>query len=676
MRKASKGWCPITESKQWRATKDRLGKWDSALRVGGKFSIIVSRFFTKEKRKVMIVNNAPKSTNSWDEDMNEFKNSLRCHPTRPTMNRTIVFSLLLNLIFVWPVWGAVYYMRADGKAANKAASTSCSSPSTAMSVATHNAQTFSGDDIIYLCSDGGDFKTAIVAPSSGTSGHPITYTNAPSETPVIDLSHTYEAATWTDHGGGVYSTSYPANFLTEDDIPMVNCDDRTVAYNTDLRTAICNWFYDSSNAVIYYKPTSGTPASHTIRTIWYNGLDIRNLSNITVFGLTFKYCWYGINIGQDQSNPASPSVQNVIIRDNTFFRNNWCIRGDVIVTGTVSDHEIYNNTISYSNSGISQWSLGGALVTGFKIHHNTITHHFSYGLDDSTIWNGYRVSYWFTDHEGISFQEVQDSQVYNNVVSMSFSNSVTLNNPDYYTRAYYIFINPAAVKVSGNVFARNYASGIFTQSFYISGHGDNGIENNVFAYNVIKNRNSDGTLGGTAFSINIVSPGAPAGATNYWVNNSVYGRSYNLFPAPYCAGSWTFANNIAYMTSGDYVVIDSRFCLSSQTFRNNIYYGSAGFMLGDYGKTWAEWKALGTLYDSTGSILGSDPLFTDGSGTYSLASDFNLQSTSPAKWAGVYIAGLTTDYAGNPVYNPPSIGAYEYGTTPPKIPTGVRVFPK
>jgi hypothetical protein len=45
--------------------------------------------------------------------------------------------------------------------------------------------------------------------------------------------------------------------------------------------------------------------------------------------------------------------------------------------------------------------------------------------------------------------------------------------------------------------------------------------------------------------------------------------------------------------------------------------------------------------------------------TYTDISDFHLQPNSPARRAGVDV-GLSTDYAGRPVGNPPSIGAYEY----------------
>jgi uncharacterized repeat protein (TIGR02059 family) len=51
----------------------------------------------------------------------------------------------------------------------------------------------------------------------------------------------------------------------------------------------------------------------------------------------------------------------------------------------------------------------------------------------------------------------------------------------------------------------------------------------------------------------------------------------------------------------------------------------------------------------------TDPLFVS-------ATDFHLQSGSPAIGKGVAISGVTADYAGNNYKNPPSIGAYESGS--------------
>jgi hypothetical protein len=42
--------------------------------------------------------------------------------------------------------------------------------------------------------------------------------------------------------------------------------------------------------------------------------------------------------------------------------------------------------------------------------------------------------------------------------------------------------------------------------------------------------------------------------------------------------------------------------------------------------------------------------------------NFKLTGVSPAKRTGVTIAGLTVDYAGHIITDPPSMGAYSYPT--------------
>ena len=69
---------------------------------------------------------------------------------------------------------------------------------------------------------------------------------------------------------------------------------------------------------------------------------------------------------------------------------------------------------------------------------------------------------------------------------------------------------------------------------------------------------------------------------------------------------------------------------------------------------YAQWQALG---HDVNSPAVADPLFTN-----ALGRDYTLTSSSPAKWVGVNV-GLTTDYTNGSVHNPPSIGAYEYGSS-------------
>lgn len=90
------------------------------------------------------------------------------------------------LLVAVPGWATDYYIKEDGSAVNKEVATSCDD---AMSVATHNAETFSPGDTNYICNDGGDITSQITFPSSGTSGDNIVYDCQPpgqSERTIID----------------------------------------------------------------------------------------------------------------------------------------------------------------------------------------------------------------------------------------------------------------------------------------------------------------------------------------------------------------------------------------------------------------------------------------------------------------------------------------------------------
>jgi len=85
----------------------------------------------------------------------------------------------------------------------------------------------------------------------------------------------------------------------------------------------------------------------------------------------------------------------------------------------------------------------------------------------------------------------------------------------------------------------------------------------------------------------------------------------------------------------------------------NLYYratGSTYLKWGATGYNLADWK---TNSAGDAHAVNASPLLTS-------ATDFHLQAGSPAINAGVSV-GLTQDFLGRPVGNPPEIGAYEYG---------------
>ncbi|MDH3267860.1 MAG: right-handed parallel beta-helix repeat-containing protein [Ignavibacteria bacterium] len=104
------------------------------------------------------------------------------------MRKLFLFiTILLSISLAVNLWATNYYMRADGTAANKAAATGPgSTQANCMSIATHDAQTFSAGDTIFVCDDGGVFRDQMDVPSSGSDGSPIVYIAESGDTPIIN----------------------------------------------------------------------------------------------------------------------------------------------------------------------------------------------------------------------------------------------------------------------------------------------------------------------------------------------------------------------------------------------------------------------------------------------------------------------------------------------------------
>jgi uncharacterized repeat protein (TIGR02059 family) len=92
---------------------------------------------------------------------------------------------------------------------------------------------------------------------------------------------------------------------------------------------------------------------------------------------------------------------------------------------------------------------------------------------------------------------------------------------------------------------------------------------------------------------------------------------------------------------------------------NNILYNNAG----NNDPTFSGNSVSNYTFTSN---IKSNPLFVS-------STDFHLQATSPAIGKGLTLAGLTTDYEGKTLNIPPSIGAYESGSTA-VIPSAIPVY--
>jgi hypothetical protein len=169
-------------------------------------------------------------------------------------------------------------------------------------------------------------------------------------------------------------------------------------------------------------------------------------------------------------------------------------------------------------------------------------------------------------------------------------------------------------------------------------------------------------------------------SNNITINNNTF-LSISAAPKPYVidfvangavtiaiGASLTIKNNIVGFASnsseGMYIYAPNAIN-GTMTINNNIYWNSLydnPFNIEASYHNWADWNALG--YD-VHSIYNTDPLFRNGSGSYSDALDFVLEMGSPAINAGADV-GLQSDFFGNPISGLPDIGAIET----PAIPTG------
>ncbi len=103
----------------------------------------------------------------------------------------------------------------------------------------------------------------------------------------------------------------------------------------------------------------------------------------------------------------------------------------------------------------------------------------------------------------------------------------------------------------------------------------------------------------------------------------------------------------------------------SNTWGNNDWFGGVSRTPFSWGgtnwlgtpKSFAGWK---TATRGETNSTTANPMFINASGSFTLASDFIPRSPACFR-KGVWV-GLTTDYAGKPVGNPPCIGAFEFLT--------------
>ena len=196
----------------------------------------------------------------------------------------------------------------------------------------------------------------------------------------------------------------------------------------------------------------------------------------------------------------------------------------------------------------------------------------------------------------------------------------------------------------------------------------NGGSNFKIRYNVITN-------GGEASAYGLMLTDASPYNTNVEIYNNVIYNGGNgtrsalvIYPGD---TNITVKNNIVINEVSGYQCVhfynEATPTSTNTTLDYNCYYSSAGdsnqFHANDINYNFANWKST---FSQDANSKFADPLFVNGSGTYSLDTDFQIPSNSPAKNAGTNV-GLTEDYFGTtvPQGSAPDIGVHEYAESEP-----------
>jgi hypothetical protein len=330
----------------------------------------------------------------------------------------------------------------------------------------------------------------------------------------------------------------------------------------------------------------------------------------------------GIESGARDYGIYAAAARNYITVDglHVIGTNGAGIHTGTYPTNSGSNWVIINNTVEYCS-----WSSGlgtaGIYITGANgyVAHNTVNYINMYGI--SVVG----------DPSGT-------------IVELNTVSNCVNEVPDWGAGIY--------ESANGGIVRKNYLSENFIGIVVRQGNGN-------CSYNLILNSTAHGIDSNEDWS----ATGKVLIANNTVIHNPTEAYGFGIaIVSPGDGVQWE--NNIVYITGGDNTC--AGYFISGTSLVNvatdyNLVYKSAGSaylyrVASTYYDTLANWKTAlsGSGYGGEEvHAINADPVFVNP------ASDFHLQSTSPAINAGVDV-GLTEDYEGKGMRGLPDIGAYEY----------------
>ena len=383
------------------------------------------------------------------------------------------------------------------------------------------------------------------------------------------------------------------------------------------------WFRDSgTNALYLWDPDSDSPSSHMVeakaRTY---GFELSDRSYITIEGVNFFAC--SIDTNSNSTHNTIDGIQALYVSHFELASGTPGSTGQVCQlhqedTGIIirgSNNILQNSEIRYSaGNGVSLMGNNTSLSTG-----NVVTNCVIHDVD-----------YMALDCSGV------DAGIYANGPS-SYAETSTYNTISYNTiynsgRCCIRFGNLASGVIAHNNLYNAMLQTNDGGAMYAGMGNGKAFNSSNPATLIAYNRVHDIVSGLGGYSVGIY---LDWGSTNYIIDHNLV---YNVFDAINCPNN----NNLVYNNT-----------LIGSNSSVNCYDGVGGTYLEN--NIFGNAVTLGTNYTASNNLACTiDPLFVD-----KAALNFQLQSGSPAKDAGMVISSYTDGYIGSA----PDIGAFEYGKT-------------
>jgi len=579
--------------------------------------------------------------------------------------------------------GNTYYMRSDGTAANKAAATGPVTDSTkCMSLATHNSQTFSADDIIYISDQGGVYSGTLTTPSSGTSGHSIIYQNVTGEHPVVDGSATARAVYTADKN---YITVSGLTIISGSSQGMYSLNSTGVTARNISISGAANGIYFSAVTSGLISNVTGSSSTYVIRAASCPSITIEDInissSNGSAVNITGTTTVIANRITTNHMQHAGVEISGAnnmsITGDSWSLSNSGEAHAGVIDALYFNANAGTNITLSLTNLTVNTsyqhgvYLVNGSFTAGSKIDGFDVSNYGGHGIYLVTVSNIQLLNGKTHDSTSISSDGVRlttavdiilrHSEVYNNGED---GVSSAVNSTGFIVEYNKIYNNGTVDQVSnGDGFTAH------------DGCTGQQVNNNIIYGNKNDGFAVTGTSSGVAYNNTVVNNGDSAS-----INMGLRGGFYDSG-----SGGWIVKNNIF---MGNYPlevnITDAVYAASS--FDYNLYFHQGNTTVeanafkinsGTPSLTWANYH----LNHEPNSKYGN-PSFANIN-----TSDFRLLSVSPAIDAGISTNVPTTDYSGNQrydylgipntgggAYSYYDVGAYEY-TTPYSAPATIPKLP-